>query len=685
MEFDAYRSQLNRDKQEPASVPSTPLDSASAPPEPPVLAHLGLGKVRQQARALSHDQLCAALQQENWQQKVMALRELARRQEDIAPEVLLAALHDEHEAVRAAAVRALGSRGERASVSILAEALRDEQWQVRAEAARALGKQGQRAPLDLLCKSWHDTDPTVRAAVVWSLGQMGERALVNILVEGLTDESNLVREAAIQALGELNEQVSLEPFVRAQLDQADHERGSEDGALKRHIAQTPSASSTNTDLLLLPLTDPALSLEQTGTPGAQSDNSEGLSTGVVEAEQVVDDVPQEQVSRPVWGTGAERRGGRAHAKYRERAPRSATPWQQWGGRLLAVALLFFLIGGWLSLRSWTHPPAAGVGRTETYFSYVNARSIEKVSWAPNAYRGARHGQRLLAFADEAGYIQVCDVTRQVCDKSFGVFGSVLAMQWSQDGLTIVDLNLNQQLVVTRIFVNYQGSDAQSNYTLPGEASRYSVATLSRDGNTIALALNNNDSVTGARVRVQLWHWNSRTPFTTYPTLNRRVTALAFSDDAAMLAIASSTPEMVNNGNTLEIVGHGILLPVGTAYPTYALDSLAWSPDSMYLIGTNGQDGAKRWLLKQFAADGIVLVNGKASVVSAWSPLQSTNVLRFATASSDGSIQVCDPSGCAGGSFEQHKHIVTDVAWSPDGLQVASVDENGTLFVWGVKK
>ncbi|EFH85997.1 HEAT repeat domain-containing protein [Ktedonobacter racemifer] len=684
MEFDAYRSQLNRGEQEPSSVPATPPGGISASSEPPVLAHLGLGKVRHQARALSHDQLRAALQQENWQQKVMALRELARRQEDIAPEVLLAALHDEHEAVRAAAVRALGSRGERASLSILAEALRDEQWQVRAEAARALGKQGQRAPLDLLGKSWHDTDPTVRAAVIWSLGQMGERAPVNILVEGLTDESDLVREAAIHALGELNEQVSLEPFVRAQLDQADHERGLEDGAPKRHMAQTPSVSSTNTDSLLLPLTEPALSFEQTGTPSAQSDNSEGLSTSVVEAEQVAEDVPQEQVSRPEWTTGAERRGGRARAKYRERAPHWVAPWQQWGGRLLAVALLLFIIGGWLSLRSWTHPPAAGVGRTETYFSYVNARSIEKVSWAPTAYRGARHGQHLLAFADEAGYIQVCDVAHQVCDKSFGVFGSVLAMQWSQDGLTIVDLNLNQQLVVTRIFVNYQGSDTQSNYTLPGEANRYSVATLSRDGNTIALALNSTDSVTGARGRVQLWHWNNRTPFTTYPTLNLRVTALAFSDDAAMLAIASSTPEMVNNGNTLEIVGHGILLPVGPAYPTYALDSLAWSPDSMYLIGTNGQDGAKRWLLKQFAADGIVLVNGKASVVSAWSPLQSLNLLRFATASSDGSIQICDPSGCADGSFEQHKHIVTDVAWAPDGAQVASVDENGTLFVWGVK-
>jgi hypothetical protein len=672
MEFDAYRSQLNRGEQEPSSVPSTSPDGASAPSEPPVLAHLGLGKARQQARALSSDQLRAALQQGTWQQKVMALRELARRQEDIAPEVLLAALHDEHEAVRAAAVRVLGSRGERASLSILAEALRDEQWQVRAEAARALGKQGQRAPLDLLGKSWHDTDPTVRAAVVWSLGQMGERAPVNILVEGLTDESDLVREAAIQALGELNEQVSLEPFVCAQLEQADHERGAVD---EMHIAQPPSASSANTDSLLLPLADSTLSLEPSGKPGMKLGDGERLTESVVEAEQVA----EERASRPVRATGAEKRGGRARMK-RGQGPHSATPWQQWGGRLLAVVLLLFLIGGWLSLRSWTHPPAAGVGRTETYFSYVNPRSIEKVSWAPNGYRGARHGQRLLAFADDAGYIQVCDVTRQVCDKSFGVFGSVLAMQWSQDGLTIVDLNLNQQLVVTRIFVNYQGSDTQSNYTLPGEASRYSVATLSRDGNTIALALNSTDSVR----RVQLWHWNSRTPFATYSTLNRRVTALAFSDDAAMLAIASSTPEMVNNGNTLEIVGHGILLPVGPAYPTYALDSLAWSPDSMYLIGANGQDGAKRWLLKQFAADGIVLVNGKSSVVSAWSPLQSTNSLRFATASSDGSIQLCDPSGCADGSFEQHKHIVTDVAWSPDGLQVASVDENGTLFVWGVK-
>ena len=684
MEFDAYRSQLNRGEQEPASVPATSPDDASASSEPPVLAHLGLGKARQQARALSDDQLHATLQQGTWQQKVMVLRELARRQEDIAPEVLLSALHDEHEAVRAAAVRALSSRGERASLSILAEALRDEQWQVRAEAARALGKQGQRAPLDLLRKSWHDTDPTVRAAVVWALGQMRERAPVDILVEAFSDASDLVREAAIQALGELNEQVSLEPFVHAQLEQADHERRTTGEASAQHMATPLPATSANTDSLQLPLTNSALSSEQAITSGAALSNGEHFVADVAKTEQVAEDLSQEQGSRPMRVVAVEKLHGRGRAKHRGQEPGRVAPWQRWGGRLLAVALLLFIIGGWLSLRSWTHPPAAGVGRTETYFSYVNTRSIEKVSWAPTAYRGARHGQHLLAFADNAGYIQVCDVARQVCDKSFGVFGSVLAMQWSQDGLTIVDLNLNQQIVVTRIFVNYQGRDVQNDYTLPGEANQYSVATLTRDGNTIALALNNNNGATSARGKVQLWHWNSRTPFTIYPTLNRRVTALAFSDDATMLAVASSAPEVVNNGNTLEIMGSGVLPPIGPAYPTYALDSLAWSPDSMYLIGTNGQDGAKRWLLRQFAADGIMLVNGKASVVSAWSPLQSTNALRFATGSSDGSIQICDPSGCADGAFEQHKHIVTDVAWSPDGTQVASVDENGTLFVWGVK-
>src|SRR2546429_251832 len=88
----------------------------------------------------SEEALTTALQDTNWENRVVAVKVIGETKGEKRLELLEKALQDSDRLVRAMAIRGLGDLGELTPVESLIETLQDPCWEVRVEGAYALGK-----------------------------------------------------------------------------------------------------------------------------------------------------------------------------------------------------------------------------------------------------------------------------------------------------------------------------------------------------------------------------------------------------------------------------------------------------------------------------------------------------------------------------------------------------------------
>jgi len=174
------------------------------PPAGAALAFDWIGKVELHADGLASD---------DPEDRLEAVRKLAKSDVHLARRHLLRALRDPDVRVRAAAGRVLARAKIKDAVPIvvpwLAEANRDAQQ----AAAEILGEIGDPRAVPALVRSVGDPDPQVRVRVVTALGRIGTGAVVVPLINRLEDDKSEVRHAAVEQLMNVGDRRAVVPLV----------------------------------------------------------------------------------------------------------------------------------------------------------------------------------------------------------------------------------------------------------------------------------------------------------------------------------------------------------------------------------------------------------------------------------------------------------------------------------------
>jgi len=140
-------------------------------------------------------------------------------------------LNEEQWEMRAAAAKELGQRGDLQAVEPLCIALTDRIWHVRMAAVGALGRLKDARAVEPLCSTLQDTDFYVRVAATVALMEIGDRRAVQMLCWALEDTESLVRSSAADALGRMEDVWAIEALCKALNDPDSTVRRSAAGAL----------------------------------------------------------------------------------------------------------------------------------------------------------------------------------------------------------------------------------------------------------------------------------------------------------------------------------------------------------------------------------------------------------------------------------------------------------------------
>jgi HEAT repeat protein len=197
-----------------------------------------------QTRATVEAKTIALLHSKNVEERVQAVRELARLENPRIVDYLVSTLDDEDNNVVDIAVQALGRLGEPAveplqtAVHLGGQArqmafralsqiwklpdlarLGDSAPKARETAIGALSSLGDVRAVEPLIAVLKDGDEFVRTAAAEALGKLGDARAVEPLVAALKDGDEFVRTAAAEALGELGDVRAVEPLVAALKDE----------------------------------------------------------------------------------------------------------------------------------------------------------------------------------------------------------------------------------------------------------------------------------------------------------------------------------------------------------------------------------------------------------------------------------------------------------------------------------
>ncbi|MFL5655896.1 MAG: protein kinase domain-containing protein [Ktedonobacteraceae bacterium] len=319
-------------------------------------------------------------------------------------------------------------------------------------------------------------------------------------------------------------------------------------------------------------------------------------------------------------------------------------------------------------------------------------SVTAVAWSP-------HGQDIASAGTLDGFVHVWDANTGnmilIPDLAIDVKETGLppgqsvpalftthnqrvdALAWSSDSKRIASALGNDSVDVWSIET---GDESLFSFSQPGNAN---ALAWSPDGSRMAAVSGN----TNVEVRSAM----TGGLFVAYSGHVQAVLALAWSLDGKHIASGGADGSVqVWDAST----GHTYVTYSGHTAPVYAV---AWSLDGKH-IASGGSDGSVQvW----DAATGrtLFIYRGHTGGVNAvaWQTgpsLLPGNEARIASAGADATVQVWSfgkgrntqgqQAIALGGNvlmYRGHAGPVTSVTWSPDGQQIASASEDGTVQVW----
>jgi len=155
------------------------------------------------------------LKAKNAEDRVRAVRELARYDIQWTQPYLLATLSDSAPAVRIAAGRVLGAHRVAKAAPAVAAWLTEADLSIRTAAAEILGQLRSPVATPALIRALGDPEADVRARAVAALGEIGDKSAVIPVISRLEDEKSEVRLAAVQALTALGDARAVVQLVGA--------------------------------------------------------------------------------------------------------------------------------------------------------------------------------------------------------------------------------------------------------------------------------------------------------------------------------------------------------------------------------------------------------------------------------------------------------------------------------------
>ena len=255
---------------------------------------------------------------------------------------------------------------------------------------------------------------------------------------------------------------------------------------------------------------------------------------------------------------------------------------------------------------------------------------------------------------------------------YGHGARVLGLAWSPDGTYIASASGDKTAQVWDV------TTGNSLLRYSGHNAWVKTVAWSPDGISIASA--------GADMTVQIWNALTGRQLLVYRGHTNIITSLAWSPDGKYIASGSyDRTVQVWDAFTGDVFGiyHG-------HSPLAIINAVAWSPDSRYLASASDDMTVQIWSLEKIrgilvqeerlARKNSLLYKGHSGWVRtvAWSP----NGLRLASGAWDNTVQLWD---AADGRFvfihAEHLSWINAVVWSPNSTRIASASNDGAVHVW----
>ncbi len=321
--------------------------NSQVPPSllPTVLQRLGLSPETSEPE-VSVKTLIEHLHSPAWEVRLQAVRRLGRLESSVPVELLATVLKDDDASVRAAALSALRNAGPHVPLHLLVAALHDPDWHVREMAVLALGKQGRRVPQAVLQTALHDSDQMVREAA--NLALQWHTTSVELensaAFDGQQWEQYIMQHKESQQNGHTTSTLSDEDQKTASIDY------SSDTSRPMHVLyeqqQAYAAQGSTPDQQWQSYTpQQASSGEQVQMFAPMDEAHEPSSEEQTYRERQRDPQPEPSYE---YNSGTPTVHGEKVTSLPTRS-RHATGW--WIALIIGVAIIFFMLGGFVSTSS----------------------------------------------------------------------------------------------------------------------------------------------------------------------------------------------------------------------------------------------------------------------------------------------------------------------------------------------
>jgi len=308
-------------------------------------------------------------------------------------------------------------------------------------------------------------------------------------------------------------------------------------------------------------------------------------------------------------------------------------------------------------------------------SHLERGAVQGIAWSPD-------GKRFISCAvDNVMYLYTLGHPHSSSNYTWHS-STVPAVAWSPDGRHIASGDTHQELHIWEA-----AEEATVHPRGDASASRILVcrpreqAALLHAIRVVAFSPDSHFVATGSEEgQVRTWHVTTGQPVSTWVSHQCQVNALAWSPDGTTLAAA---------GSDMTVQAWQVL-SYQTSYDLHEtalgeLRALAFSPDGRYfLLGGAGQQAVRLYDAKLGRLSRHIPLSRYGARLGVSAVTYSPGGRLAAAGCADGSVQIVDlERGEHMHTFHGHRGSVNAVAWSPDGVHLASGGQDKYVLVWTV--